>query len=290
MSSTSTLSPSVLPPPKIHPSAIIDPEVELSPGVEIGPNCTLRGAVRLGAGVTLIANVYLQGPLEVGERTTMYPNVSLGFPPQDFKFKPGMASAGVKVGSHCILREGVTIHAASKAPGEGPPTTVGDRCFLMVQSHAGHDAKVGNDVVMCNGAMIAGHTELGDKVTLSGNVAVHQFVRVGRLSMISGLVAVSRDVPPFCLVGARNTVHGLNSVGLRRNGVSRDEITLLRRAFREAFRTRVPRADQVRILTELGAKSPCALEMAGFCAASKRGLVTPPARIMRDEPTSELEA
>jgi UDP-N-acetylglucosamine acyltransferase len=283
-------SPSDLPPPRIHPSAIIDPEAALSPGVDIGPNCTLRGAVKLGAGVTLIANVYLQGPLEVGEGTTVYPNACIGFPPQDFKFKPGMASAGVKIGAHCIIREGMTIHAASKAPGAGPPTTVGDRCFLMVQSHIGHDAKVGSDVVLCNGALIAGHAEVGDKVTLSGNVAVHQFVRVGRLAMFSGLTAVSRDVPPFCLVGGRNTIHGLNAVGLRRNGVSREEITMLRRAFREAFRARVPRAEQIEILTELGRKSACVLEMAEFCAASKRGMVAAPARMIFDDETLEMDA
>ncbi len=290
MSSTYTPSTPALPPPKIHPSAIIDPEAELSPGVEIGPHCTLRGAVKLGPGVTLIANVYLQGPLEVGEGTTIYPNASIGFPPQDYKFKPGMASAGVRIGSQCILREGVTIHAASKAPGAGPPTILGDRCFMMVQSHMGHDARVGNDAILCNGAMMGGHSELGDRVTLSGNVAVHQFVRVGRLSMLSGLTAVSRDVPPFCLVGGRNTIHGLNAVGLRRNGVSRDEITLLRRAFREAFRARLPRAEQLEILTQLGRQSPCVQEMADFCAASKRGMVAPPSRSGVGEEASDTDA
>lgn len=258
---------------KIHPTATIDPEAELSPGVEVGPNCTIRGDVKLGRGVVLIANVFLQGPLEVGEGTVMYPNVCVGFPPQDFKFKPGMASAGVKIGSQCVLREGMTIHQASKAPGAGPPTTVGDRCFLMVQSHLGHDARIGNDVVMCNGAMLAGHTEVGDKVTISGNVAIHQFVRVGRLAMLSGLVAISRDLPPFCISGERNTMHGLNQVGLRRNGVPREEITMLRRAFREAFRVRLPRSEQNAILAELGKQSAHVRELAEFCAASKRGLV-----------------
>lgn len=290
MSSTYMPSTPALPPPKIHPSAMISPEATLSPGVEIGPNCTVRGAVKLGAGVTLIANVYLQGPLEVGGGTTIYPNACIGFPPQDFKFKPGMASAGVRIGSDCIIREGMTIHAASKAPGAGPPTTVGDRCFLMVQSHIGHDARVGNEVVLCNGALIAGHAEVGDKVTISGNVAVHQFVRVGRLVMFSGLTAVSRDVPPFCLVGGRNTIHGLNAVGLRRNGISREEITMLRKAFREAFRARVPRAEQTEILVELGKGSPCVREMAEFCAASTRGMVAAPARMVFDDEALELDA
>lgn len=257
----------------IHPTAIIDPQAELAPGVEIGPNCTIRGDVKLGRGVVLMANVFLQGPLRVGEGTVMYPNVCVGFPPQDFKFKPGMASAGVIIGSHCVLREGMTIHQASKAPGAGHPTTVGDRCFLMVQSHVAHDARVGNDVVMCNGALVAGHAEVGDKVTISGNVAIHQFVRVGRLVMFSGVTAVSRDVPPFCMVTERNAMIGLNTVGLRRNGVPREEITLLRRAFREAFRTKLVRQEQLAILQALGARSPFVQEMAEFCAASKRGLV-----------------
>ncbi|CAG0954862.1 UDP-N-acetylglucosamine acyltransferase [Phycisphaerales bacterium] len=257
----------------IHPTAIVDPSCELSMGVEVGPYCVLRGQVRLHAGVRLIGHVHVEGPLEIGTRTTLYPGVCIGFPPQDYKFKQGMATAGVKIGSDCLIREHVTIHAASKAPGEGHPTTVGDRCFMMVASHMGHDARIGNDVVLVNNVLLAGHTEVMDKATLSGHAGVHQFCRIGRFAFVSGLSAIARDVPPFVIASERNTMNGINAVGLRRNGFSREHIKAIRDAFKEAFRTPRPRPEQIAVLREMGRDCPPVMEMAEFVAASKRGIV-----------------
>ncbi len=258
---------------KIHPTAVVDPLCELSPGVEIGPGCVLRGAVVLGEGVRLIAMVHLEGPVRIGAGTTLYPGVCVGSPPQDWKFTPGMATAGVEIGSGTILREHVTIHAASKAPGEGPPTMVGDRCFFMAGSHAGHDARVGNDVILVNNVLLAGHTQVGDRATLSGACGIHQFCRIGRFAFVSGLAAVSRDVPPYVIAAERNRMFGINAVGLRRAGLPREHITRLRVAYREAFRVPRPRAEQVRVLREMGADCPPVMEVAEFVAGSKRGLV-----------------
>ncbi|GJQ30412.1 MAG: acyl-[acyl-carrier-protein]--UDP-N-acetylglucosamine O-acyltransferase [Phycisphaerae bacterium] len=257
----------------IHPSSLVDPSCELGEGVEIGPNCVLRGAVRLGAGVKLVGCSHLEGPVEVGANTTIYPGTCLGFPPQDYKFKLGSPTAGVRIGAECLIREHVTVHAASKAPGQGPPTTVGDRCFLMVGSHLGHDARIGNDVILVNGSLLAGHTEVGDKATLSGHAAIHQFVRIGRFAFVSGLAAIARDVPPFVIAAERNLMFGINVVGMRRNGFAREEIKNVRDAFRLAFRTPRPRPEQLAVLRELGERSPAVREMAEFVAGSKRGLV-----------------
>lgn len=264
--------------PTIHASAVVDPSAEIADDVVIGPGCVVVGPVRLAAGVSLLANVYLQGPLTVGERTRFWPGACIGTDPQDYKVKPGFPTAGAVIGSDCLIREGVTVHASTKTIGEGKPTTIGDRVFMMVNSHAGHDAQVGNDVILVNGAVLAGHVQVFDKATISGNAGIHQFCRVGRFAFISGMSAIATEVPPFCVTHSRNTLAGMNFVGMRRNGFSREDITLARKAYRETFRKNLPRAELIQRLEEIakegpgGAEKPCApvIEMAEFVKAAKR--------------------
>jgi UDP-N-acetylglucosamine acyltransferase len=257
----------------IHPTAAVDPSCELGEGVEIGPFCVVRGEVRLGAGVRLIAAVHIEGPVEIGVGSILYPGACIGFPAQDFKFRPGSPTAGVKIGSGCVIREHVTIHAASKAPGEGPPTTVGDNCFFMACAHAGHDARIANNVILVNNALLAGHSEVHERATMSGNTALHQFARVGKYAFVSGGSALSRDVPPYVIAAGRNAMYGVNVVGLRRAGFPREQITGIRRAFREAFLTPRPRSEQIAVLREIAADCPPVAEMAEFLSTSKRGIV-----------------
>jgi UDP-N-acetylglucosamine acyltransferase len=256
---------------KIHPTAVVSPQCELAETAEVGPYCTLTGRVRLGEGVRLIGHNYINGPVTIGAGTIVYPFACLGYEPQDYKFKPGMVSAGVEIGSECIIREHATVHAASN---DHTPTRIGNRVFMMVSTHVAHDCQIGNNVVFVNGAGIAGHGVIGDNVTLGGNAVIHQFVRIGRLVMMSGDCAVSMDVPPFCTVSERNRIGGLNLVGLRRAGVPRDQITVLRSAFRDLLRNPMPRAELVARLRERAAASPLLTEMADFIESSKRG-VTP---------------
>jgi UDP-N-acetylglucosamine acyltransferase len=260
----------------IHPSASVSSDAVLGEGVEIGPHCILTGRVVLGAGVRLLGNVYLAGPVEIGSETIVYPFCCIGFPAQDWKFKPGDPTPGVKVGRNCILREHVTLHAATKPD---RPTTVGDRCMLMVSSHLGHDARIGNDVVMVNNSGLAGHADLGDNVTLSGSVGIHQFVRVGRFVFMSAGVGVSADVPPFCIVPERQRIEGINRVGLRRAGFPRDHITRLDEAFRKVFRPgSIPKPEMIQMLEELGRDCPPVMEMADFVRQSKRPICPGPGR------------
>ncbi|MCC6322865.1 MAG: acyl-ACP--UDP-N-acetylglucosamine O-acyltransferase [Phycisphaerales bacterium] len=270
--------PLTSPSASIHPTAEVSPEAELGEGVEIGPYCFVKGRVRLGAGVKLLGNNYIAGdvgPVEIGARTVIYPFACIGYEPQDFKFLgAGMKSAGVKIGTDCLIREHATVHAASHdAPAH--PTTIGNKVFLMVATHIAHDCIIGNNVVMVNGAGVAGHSVLGDNVTLGGNAVIHQFVRIGRMVMMSGDCAVSLDVPPFCMVNERNRIGGLNTVGLRRGGMDRGDITRLRRAFRDFLRDPLPRKAVIEGLTERGREDGgCApvAEMAAFIAASTRGI------------------
>jgi UDP-N-acetylglucosamine acyltransferase len=258
-------------PTNIHPTAQVDSTVQLGNNVQIGPWCVVRGAVTLGDDVRLMSSVHVQGPATIGPGTVVYPFACLGFEPQDYKFVPGSPTAGIRIGARCIIREHVTVHQASKL---AHPTTVGDECMLMVNSHLGHDAVIGNKVILVNGALLAGHTTLGDNVTLSGNAAVHQFVNIGRFCMVSGVTAITNDMPPFCISGGRNTVTGVNVVGLRRNGVPRDDISLVRKAFREIFSKPLTRPEMLETLEPLAQQSALVREMHHFIAhVSKRTII-----------------
>lgn len=253
---------------KIHPSSVVDSAAKLGDGVEIGPNCTITGDVQLGERVQLIGAVHIYGPVKIGSGTVLYPGACIGFPGQDYKFKLGMPTAGVVIGSDCLIREHVTVHAATKAD---VPTTLGNRVFLMVSSHVGHDARVDDDAILVNSAVMGGHSHVATRAIMSGNTCLHQHARVGRLAFIGGGVACPRDVPPFCVAGMRDRINGVNFVGMRRAGMPREEITSVRRAFWEVLRTNMPRPEAVARLRELGKTSPAVLEMAEFLQTSKRG-------------------
>jgi UDP-N-acetylglucosamine acyltransferase len=256
----------------IHPTASVSPQCQIAPDAEVGPHCVLTGAVKLCAGVRLLGNVYVSGPCAIGEGTMIYPFACIGFPGQDVKFKPGDPTTGVVIGTHGIIREHATVHAATKPD---RPTIIGDRVFMMVNSHVGHDGLVGNNVVMVNNSAIGGHAQLFDNCTLGGGALIHQFNRVGRFAFVSGGVACSADVPPFCISDERNRIAGLNLVGLQRNGFSRDQVSALRRAFRDLFRTTVPREEMIRVLRERGADCPPLIEMAEFVETLGQGRSKP---------------
>ena len=257
----------------IHPTAIITGDVSIPATATVGPYCVLDGPITLGENVRLVAHVCIKGPVTIGEGTILYPGASIGYEPQDLKIKLGTPTSGVVIGSNCQIREHVTIHASSKAPGQGPPTTIGDRVFMMVNSHAGHDVRIDNDAILVNSVLLAGHAHVGRSATLSGCACIHQFGRVGAYAFVTGLTGHSRDIPPFVIVGARNLMFGINAVGLRRAGFPREHITALRVAFRVAFRTPRMRVEQIAILREMGANCPPVAEMAEFVATTKRGII-----------------
>lgn len=257
--------------PSIHPSAIISKQAELADSATIGPGCVLSGRVTLGAGVTLVGSNYLSGehaPVVIGARTRLWPHACVGFEPQDYKFKG--ETAGVVIGEDCMLREGATVHASTKLD---RPTTLGNRVFMMVNSHVAHDCVVHDRVVMVNGSALAGHCEVFEDVTLGGNAVIHQFCRIGRMVMMSGDCAINKDVPPFCIVSERNRIGALNIVGLRRNGY-RDQIAPLTQAFNDFLYRPMPKDLIVAGLRERSAACPLAGEIAEFIAKGTRGVVT----------------
>ena len=252
---------------EIHPTAIIGDQVQLDQDVTIGPWCVLEGPVTLGAGTHLLHRVTLKGPLVIGRANRLYPNAAIGYDPQDVKSDPAHAGTGIIIGDENVIREGVTIHRATS----DRPTTVGDRNYLMVNSHLGHDVVIGHDNMLANGTLIAGHVEIADRVIFGGNAVVHQFCRVGRLSMIAGIRGVAQDIPPFCTVYSSRTVGSLNLIGLRRAGY-RKHVQPVKKAFDILYRQSHTRTEAVRLIREKLGDDPLCVELADFVAASKRGI------------------
>lgn len=218
--------------PEIHATAIVEPGAELGAGVKIGPFCLVGPKARLGDGCELISHVVVTGDTTIGARAKIYPFAAIGHQPQDLKYAG--EPTRVIVGDDCIIRESVTIHAGTKA-GDFL-TTVGDRCFLLAYAHVAHDCRIGNNVVLSNTVMLAGHCHIGDFAILGGGVGIHQFVRVGAHAFIGGMSAIEKDVIPYGMaVGNRAYLAGLNIIGLRRRGFSRESIHELRRAYRLLF-------------------------------------------------------
>lgn len=256
--------------PKIHPTAILDGDIELADDVEIGPYCILRGKISLGAGTVLVQNVHLTGPLAMGAGNACYPGVSIGFAPQDKGFHHAKDGAGTVIGDGNTFRECVTIHRATR---DDRPTRVGSRNFWMVNAHAGHDVQIGNDCVFANGTMFGGHAEVADRVVTGGSAAVHQFARVGRGAMISGLAGVSKDVCPFFTVSNTNYVGSYNRIGMRRGGFPQADIEVVREIYGLVVRSRKPYSARVRAVEAL-AGTPMTDEFIAFIKSSKRGVMT----------------
>jgi UDP-N-acetylglucosamine acyltransferase len=219
----------------VHPTAIVAPGAKLGTGVSIGPYCVVGANVLLGDGVELVSHVAIDGHTSIGRDTKIYSFASLGTPPQHLKYAG--EPTRLEIGEANVIREHVTMNTGT-AQGGGV-TKVGDRNFFMVNTHVAHDCHVGSQVVMANNAVLGGHVTVGDYAVFGGNCAIHQFVRIGRYAMITGVSGVADDVIPYGyaypLFNVRATLAGLNLVGLKRRGVSREHIHTLRTAYRLLF-------------------------------------------------------
>ncbi len=216
----------------IDPTARVAAGAVIGKDVVIGPYCVIGPNVTVGDGCRLVAHVHLTGHTTIGARTVIHPFASLGSPPQSVKYRGGPTR--LVVGSDCDIREGVTMNTGTEE--DRGVTEVGDRCFLMVGAHVAHDCKVGNDVTFANNAVLGGHVTVGDGVVFGGQSAVRQHVRIGDGAMIVGLSGVRADVIPWGMVqGPLANLVGLNVVGMRRRGFSKDKVHRLRRAYQAMF-------------------------------------------------------
>lgn len=215
----------------IHPSAIIDPLAEIHPEAEIGPYVVVDGPVRIGRKSRVMAHATILGWSEIGEENEIHPGVILGDAPQDTAYRG--EETYLRIGNHNVLREYVQVHRGT-APGSS--TVIGNHNFLMVSAHVAHNCRLGDHIVMANGALLGGYVEVGDRAFISAYCLVHQFVRVGELSLMRGLSGTSRDVPPYSIIDWQHTVRGVNVVGLKRAGFDERRIRKIREAFRILFR------------------------------------------------------
>lgn len=252
----------------IHPTAIVDKQAEIDPTAEIGAYAIIDGPVRIGPRTRVYPHAYLDGWTEIGADCRIHPHAVVGHLPQDLAFTGEKSYC--RVGDGTIIREGVSIHRGTMP---GSATVIGQRCFLMANSHVAHNCVVGDDVKMANGALLAGHVHVQHGAFISGNTVVHQFVRIGELVMTQGSAIISMDVPPFFMVSQLNTCVGLNVIGMRRAGFGPEERAELREAYRLLYRRGLSFRGAVQQLAER-VKTPAGRRLVEFLQApSKRGIM-----------------
>jgi UDP-N-acetylglucosamine acyltransferase len=256
----------------IHQTAIVDARAEIHPEADIGPYVVIDGPVRLGPGTRVLAHATLTGCTHIGADNVIHMGAVVGHVPQDLTFDG--SESYLRIGDRNVIREHVQIHRGTKA---GSETVIGDDNFLMSSAHVAHNCRVGNQVILATGAVLAGYVQVEDQVFVSGNCVVHQFVHIGRLALLRGLSRTSRDVPPFCILDGTHTVRAINRVGLRRAGFTTAQIRELQNAFSRLFRR--PR-NMATALAEVE-RAPCSPEvryLIEFIRASQRGVAMGPRR------------
>ncbi|MGF1464269.1 MAG: acyl-ACP--UDP-N-acetylglucosamine O-acyltransferase [Maricaulaceae bacterium] len=257
---------------RIHPSAVVDPAAEIGADTEIGPFCVIGPDVRIGAGSRLIAHVSIEGPSVVGEDAVIHPFAVIGGAPQDVRYHDECTE--LRIGPRAVIREHATVHRGT--PGGRGVTVIGADCHLMVGAHVAHDARIGDHVTFVNNATIGGHVTIGDHVILGGLSAVHQHCRIGRHAFVAGMGVAVQDVIPFAMVARGGVLSGLNLVGLKRRGFSRNDIAELRGAYRMLFAREGTFKERLEDAARLYRDKPLVEEILAFAqAASARGVLGP---------------
>jgi len=254
---------------EVHPTAIVAPGAVIGAGTTVGPYAVIGPHVVLGRANRIGPHVVLDGHTTFGDENTVFQFASIGSAPQDLKFR-GEPSTLV-LGDRNIIREYVTIQPGTK--GGGMQTVVGSSNLFMANSHIGHDCRVGDGNVVANSVAVAGHVTIGSHVILGGLVAVHQFVRIGDLALLSGGSMVTQDIPPFCLAqGDRARLVGINVVGLERRGVSPADVRGIRAVYRTVFLGKGVFRDRITAARAALDGAGPASRMLDFLEASERGV------------------
>ena len=255
----------------IHPTAVVAPGAQIDPSCEIGPYAVIGPDVRMGPGNVVGPHAVLDGRTEIGADNRFMASCSIGASPQ-ISGRAGDVGR-LRIGDGNVFREFVTVHAGGEAV-----TIIGARGLFMATAHVAHDCVVGDDVVMANGATLAGHVQIGDRAQLSGLCAIHQHVRIGELAFVAGGAIVTQDVAPYCLVqGDRARLVSLNAVGLRRAGFAAAEVTALKRAFRRIFHGEGALSERV-AAAAAGVDDERVQRMVAFMRSSARGVIATPRR------------
>ncbi len=255
----------------IHPSAVVHKKARLDSGVQIGPNCIIGADVAIHKNTCLDAHVHIEGLTEIGADCRFTPYSVIGGEPQDLGYKG--EPTRLIIGDRNTFREFITVHRGSVKGGS--ITRIGNDNYFMAYSHIGHDCVVGSGTTFANGATLGGHVEIHDHAYISAFSGIHQFCRVGKYAMLGGFTVITQDVMPFCRVAGMRPplLYGLNAMGLRRQGFSRERIRAVKTMYSLFFRSDLNTSQAAeRIQTECP-PSEDREEFLGFIRASKRGIV-----------------
>ena len=253
---------------EIHPTAVIEEGARIGEGCRIGPYCVIGPNVILGIGCELHSHVVIDGHTEIGSENTFYPFASIGLRTQDLKWDGG--TTWTRVGSNNTFREYVTIHSATA---DGDATVIGSHNNLLAYTHVAHDCQLGDHIIMSNVGTLAGHVIVEDRAIVGGLAAVHQFCRIGTMSIIGGCSKVVQDVPPYMMVdGNPAAMRTLNKEGLKRNGVNEDTQKSMRQAYRILFRSEQTFTNAVKQVRADVATSPELEHLLAFIESSERGI------------------
>jgi UDP-N-acetylglucosamine acyltransferase len=252
----------------IHPTAIVHPDAKIAEDVDIGPYVCIEGPAEIGSRCVLHAHAILAGRVRLGNDNRIGHGAILGAPSQHLSFPPDHPGE-VVIGNSNTIRELCTIHRSTV---EGGATRVGDQNYLMAGAHLAHDVQIADHVIIANNSLLGGHVHVAGRVFIGGGCVFHQHVRVGRLAIAQGLSAFSKDIPPFTLAAERNTVAGLNAVGLRRAGLDASQRQEIKNAFKLLFKSGLNTAQALAASEELD-WGPEAREFFDFVRdAKKRGI------------------
>lgn len=255
---------------QIHPTAVISPGAQIGADCVIGPYAVIGDEVVLGNGVRIDGHCVIDGRTRIGDECHFFPFVSIGLPPQDLKFAGEQSET--EIGRRTRIREFVTVHRGTL--GGGGVTRIGDDCFLMAQAHVAHDCLIGNNVIMANAATLAGHVLVEDGANIGAYSGVHQFCRVGREAYVGGYSVVVKDALPFALtVGNHAKCYGLNKVGMRRRGYTRETLAALHHAFHLLLSAKLNTTQAIERIRDEIKDSPEVEELVSFVEASQRGVV-----------------
>jgi UDP-N-acetylglucosamine acyltransferase len=254
----------------IHPSAIIDDLAGVAEGVSVGPFCVIGPDVEIGAGTVIGPHVVIRGPTRIGRENRIFQFASIGEDPQDKKYQGEITR--LEIGDRNVIREYSTVHRGTIQ--DKAVTRIGDDNLLMAYTHVAHDCVIGNGVIMANGASLAGHVAVDDCAILGGFSLVHQFCRIGRYSFSGMGSVISRDIPPYVMVGGSPTrPRGINSVGMERRGFDADSILQIKRAFKLIYKSRLKLEEAIESLASMAEQSTEVLPLLEFLKQSGRSII-----------------
>ena len=254
----------------IHPTAIVSEQAVLGPDCRVGAFSVIGDYVEIGRGVQIDSHVVIEGRTRIGNETHVYPFVSIGLPPQDLKYAGELTAT--EIGQRNHIREFVTIHRGTA--GGGGTTRIGDDNLLMAQAHVAHDCQLGSGIIMANAATLAGHVEIDDRASIGAYSGVHQFCRIGLEAFVGGYSVVVKDAMPYATIqGNHAKCYGLNTLGMKRRGYSRETIEKLSRAFHFLLSSKLNTTQAVERIESEIADSPEVDRLVDFIRSSKRGVV-----------------